>query len=240
MKKTVLILSMMVLSVSTQAQWFSSKTIKGNGNVITKTRNTGDYDQVSVSGFFDVTLVKGQEGEIEVKAESNLMDYIITEVNGDELVIKLKKGTSLKTKKGIYIIVPFKDIDKLSLSGSGDVTNKDVISGDEFKVRLSGSGDIKLDLDVHEVTSKITGSGDIVLIGTTDELETSVTGSGDFVSKDLTAKDVEVSITGSGDVVVYASNEIDARVTGSGDVVFYGNPKIEKTKVIGSGEISAR
>lgn len=240
MKKAVVIFSMLLIGLSTQAQWFNSKTIKGNGDVISKTRNTSDYDAINVSGFFDVTLVKGKEGKIIIKAESNLMDYIITEVNGDELVIKLKKGTSLKTKKGIFITVPFKDIDKISLSGSGDISNKDVISENELEVKLNGSGDIKLDLNVDKVRAKINGSGDITLIGKTDNLATSVTGSGDFMAKDLIANNVEANVIGSGDVTVYASKKIDAKVTGSGDVVFYGNPERENTKIIGSGDITAK
>jgi len=240
MKKAVLILGILTFSLQANAQWFFNKTIKGNGNVITKTRNTNDYDAVKVSGFFDVTLVKGEEGKITIKAESNLMDFIITEVDGDELIIKMKKGTNIQTKKGIYLTVPFKDIDKVALSGSGDISTEDSITGKNLEVKLAGSGDIKLALNVNEVSSKITGSGDITLTGKTNELDTSVTGSGDFHAKNLQANNAEVTVTGSGDVSVYVTDEIDAKVTGSGDIVFYGNPKKENTKVTGSGEITGR
>lgn len=240
MKKALIILSLLLVTTNSNAQWFFGKTIKGNGNVITQTRNTKDYDAIKVSGFFDVILVKGEEGKIIVKAEDNLQKYVITEVDGDELVIKLKKGINLSTKKGIYITVPFEDIEQISLSGSGDVSTKNTISGRELDIKLSGSGDVNLDVDAKEVNSQITGSGDITLNGNTTYLDASVTGSGDFGAKNLKASNVTIRITGSGDANVYASDKIEAKVTGSGDIVFYGNPKIETTKVTGSGDISRR
>ncbi len=240
MKKTVLILSILLSSMQLNAQWFLGKTIKGNGNVITKTRHTNNYDTVNVSGFFDVILVKGDEGKIQIKAESNLMDYIITEVNGDVLTIKLKNSVSINTKKGIYITVPFKDLEEITLSGSGDVVGDDIITGKKLAVKLSGSGDIRLNLDVTKVNSKITGSGDVSLSGKTVALNSSIIGSGDFKAKNLQADIVKVNVTGSGDSVVFANHKIEAKVVGSGDIVFYGNPENENTKVTGSGDITGR
>lgn len=240
MKKTVLILSILFSSIQLNAQWFFNKTIKGNGNVTTNTRHTNDYDTINISGFFDVNLVKGEEGEIQIKAESNLLDYILTEVNGDILTIKLKKGININTKKGIFITVPFKDLEEITLNGSGDVTSDAIISGKDLTVKLSGSGDMKLKLDVTKVSSKITGSGDVTLLGKSDFLNNSIVGSGDFNAKNLQVKHVKATVTGSGDSVVFAKDKIDAKVIGSGDLIFYGNPKIENTKVTGSGDISAR
>jgi len=39
---------------------------------------------------------------------------------------------------------------------------------------------------------------------------------------------------------MYASESISVYITGSGDVVCKGNPKKQKTKVTGSGDISIR
>ena len=239
MKKTILILSLLIISNTINAQWFN-KTIRGDGNVITKTIETDDYQEIAVLGFFDVFLISGQEGNISIKAESNLMDYIIITSKNNQLKIKLKKNISIKTKKGVFITVPFKDLEKISLHGSGDIVSKNYINTNIFETILSGSGDIKLDINADKIMSKITGSGDITIQGKTDELTTNIIGSGDFVSKELKAKTVKVLVTGSGDATVYADNKLEAKVIGSGDIVFYGNPLFEKTTTIGSGDIISK
>ncbi len=239
MKKLALITMALVSLNFANAQW-GGKSIKGNGNMTTVTRSTSDYDAIRCAGWMDFVLVKGEEGAIKIEGEENLLDYIITETEGNTLSIKTKKGVNLKTShnKTITITIPFKDIDKVSLSGSGDVNTKDKIESNNFEVKLAGSGDIVLDIDASSIKAGISGSGDITLNGKTDTLKANVTGSGDFHGFNLQANNTEATVTGSGDVMVVCNNELKARVTGSGDIEYKGNPKREDSKVTGSGSIS--
>ena len=136
------------------------------------------------------------------------------------------------------ITVPFEDISKVTLSGSGDVYSKDPIKATNFKTGVSGSGDVKLMLDAETTEGYVTGSGDLVLSGSSSNFDCSVTGSGDLKAYSLDAKEVSASVTGSGDVQVTATASLKARVTGSGDIMYKGDPKIEDKKVSGSGDIT--
>ena len=239
-KLTILLLALS--SISVQAQWWGNR-VKGNGNYVTVERSVGDYDEVAVAGFFDVELVAGEEGELKVYGEENLLEHIITEVKGDRLKIKTEKGYNLKPSswkkgKGIKITVPIKDIDAVYLSGSGDVYGDVTINSDVFDTSVSGSGDITLKVKASKVEASVAGSGDLRLSGTTDEFDAKVAGSGDIHAFDLSSNYTEVSVAGSGDARVNASEEIKARVAGSGDIRFSGNPKKQDTKTSGSGDIS--
>lgn len=238
--KNGLLIAIALLSFSfSQAQIWGGKKIKGNGNTTTITRSTGDYDKIKCAGWMDFILVKGDEGSIKIEGESNLLDYIITEVDGNRLIIKTENNVSLKPSfnKTIKITIPFRDIDYVSLSGSGDIVSKDKIVANDFTSRVSGSGDIVLEVEANSIDGSVTGSGDLTLNGTTKELKASVTGSGDFHGYNLEAEDVEAKVTGSGDVEVVCNGDLNARVTGSGDIEYKGSPKTEDTKVTGSGSI---
>jgi len=216
-----------------------NKKIVGNSTVTTKTVTTSDYDVINVAGSMDVKLEKGTEGTIVVSTDENLHNYLIIESENGTLTIKIKNQVTLKTKKGIKITVPFKDISKLSLSGSGDVLSKDVINSNSFEVSLSGSGDINLDLDANNIDAKLTGSGDLELSGKTQYFEIKVSGSGNFKGSSLSSQNTQVYISGSGDAKVNATKSLKARVNGSGDIRYSGNPEISDTKVMGSGSIKS-
>lgn len=241
-KTTILIFGLLLTITSVNAQWWGGNKVKGNGNVVTDERKTSDYDQINVAGSLDVELFSGSEGNITVKAEENLLEFIITEVKGDRLVIKVKDGYSLSPsiRNSILITVPFKDIELVSLAGSGDVYTRsnNIIKTSSLKTSLAGSGDIKLEIDAEEVKASVSGSGDVRLMGAATKLSCSVAGSGDIHAFELRAKDVEASVTGSGDIKIYCDGVLTAKVTGSGDIKYKGNPTKEESKTVGSGSVS--
>ncbi|TKD63447.1 head GIN domain-containing protein [Flavobacterium sp. ASW18X] len=239
MKNGILVALTCIFTLSAHAQW--GKRIKGNGNVVTLERSVNDYDGIAISGWFDVKLVSGSEGELTLKGEENLLDYIITEVDNGVLVIKTEKGVNLKPssyKNGIYITVPVEEIDELSLSGSGDITSSTTLKGASLETRVSGSGDVTLDVDVNHLEARLSGSGDMDLSGQASNFEVTISGSGDISAYDLTAKNVEATVSGSADIEITVEKSLNARVSGSGNITYKGNPSKVKSKSSGSGDVS--
>ena len=239
MKKLATLSLVLIFTVSCTAQW--GKRVKGNGNVVTIERSVGDYEGIGVSGWFDVELVDGNEGELTLKGEENLLEHIVTEVKNGKLSIKVEKGYNLRPsswKEGIHITVPVESIDKVALSGSGDIVGKTTLKADDFKTAMSGSGDITLDLDVNSLTASMSGSGDITLSGSTENFDATISGSGDIKAYDLEADNVDATVSGSADIKVTAKKMLKARVSGSGDISYRGNPEKVDTKTSGSGDIS--
>jgi hypothetical protein len=240
MKKSITLILALLLVTATHAQSWGSKGVKGNGNMTTETRTTGDYDAIKCAGSMDFVLVAGDEGKIKIEGEENLLKHVVTEIKNDKLIVKVEKGINLKPSwnKTIKVTIPFKDISAVSLAGSGDLWNEDKISSNNLNVSLAGSGDVTLNVEASSVKGSIAGSGDLTLKGSTNDLEAKVAGSGDFHGFELQANNTEVSIAGSGDAKVVSNKSLKARVAGSGDIQYKGNPDREDTKVSGSGSIS--
>lgn len=236
MKKTIqlIVLSALCFTAIGNAQ----SRIKGNGKIITEKRTTAGYEEINISGFFDVVLVSGTEGAISIEGEENILPHIKVEVEGNVLKISTEKNINIDTKKGIVLTIPFEQISTLALSGSGDIKTKNTIASPNFKVKLSGSGDITLDVKTTNFEVALSGSGDVVLTGNTDNFVSQTSGSGDVDALNLKAKKANVAISGSGDIKVNCTESLYARVSGSGDIEYKGDPQTKDTKVSSSGEIS--
>ena len=215
-----------------------AQRVKGNGKLIDKTREVGAFETLGVSGSFDVFLKKGQEGRIELSVEENLEPYLETEVSGGALKVRWKKGSNVRTTKKTTVTVFFEEISGVALSGSGDIISRDPISTEKMDVAVAGSGDIKLELEVLEVSAAVSGSGDIELNGRTKEFEAAVAGSGDVEAYDLKAGKAELKISGSGTIHASVEKELSARLSGSGNIKYKGSPRIEDIKISGSGNVS--
>jgi len=209
------------------------------GNTIVE-RSTPNYDHIAISGSFDIELVDGHEGQITLEGAGNILDHIITEVKGNKLSVRFKKGYPQRTyrKKQVSITIPVEFINGVSLSGSGKIVGNRILKTDHFEIALSGSGDIALVLEANSVKTSMSGSGDITLSGNTNNLEVSISGSGDIKAYNLIADIVDATVSGSADVEVTANKSINAKVSGSGDIDYRGNPEKIDTKVSGSGDIT--
>lgn len=239
MKKAIVLTLVLAITASCSAQW--GKKIKGNGEKVTIDRSTNDYDAIAVSGWFDVDLVDGKEGQLTLEGESNLLEYITTEVKNGKLIIKTEKNVNLKPSNwnsGIRITVPVESVSSISLSGSGDIVGKTTIKVEKLETAMSGSGDITLDIDTNSVGARMSGSGDITFSGNTANFTASISGSGDIKAFELEADNVEATVSGSADIKVTANKSLTARVSGSGDITYKGNPEKLDTKTSGSGDIS--
>lgn len=241
-KKITLGLLVLLASNSTNAQWWggNGEKIKGNGKVVTVTRTTSNYDGIGIGGSFDVILVKGKEGNITIEGEENIIPYIETEVNGNNLEIKFKKNTNIRTTRKLTVTVTYNDIDKISLGGSGNLSNEGVIKASDLKVSLGGSGNITLAIDSDEVKSSIGGSGNIKLNGTTNELTCSIAGSGSIKAYELTTDILNATIAGSGSISTTVKTKIKAKVVGSGSIYYKGKPQYIDSKTVGSGDVVDR
>lgn len=241
-KKIILTSLIFILTFSLSAQnwWGNSKKIKGNGNVVTVTRTTSDYDGVSAGGSFDVILIKGKEGKISIEGEENIIPYLETEVSGGTLKINYKKNTNIRTTKRFTVTVTFEELESVALGGSGNISSKKLIKSDDFNVSLGGSGNIELEVDSDTVKASIGGSGNIDLKGNTNELTCSIAGSGSIKAYDLQTDEITANVAGSGSIKTSVKNKIEAKLVGSGNIYYRGNPSKINSKSVGSGSIIDR
>ena len=238
MKKQILIIALILTSFTISAQsWWNSKKIKGNGKVITKTRTISSFEKVNIGGSFNVNLVDGNVGTITLKGEENILPYIETEVKNGKLKVQFKENTNIKTTQNLTITIPFKNINAISLGGSGNVIVKKNIKTDNVSFNIGGSGNITANVDSNTVKTSIGGSGNIKLNGETDHLKCSIAGSGNLKAYNLDANSVKASIAGSGNIQTTVNSNIKASIVGSGSVHYKGAPKHIDTNSVGSGDV---
>ena len=125
-------------------------------------------------------LNKGDQTELRVEAQENLLRYINTFLRDGVLYIESEQETELKPTEPIQFVLVTPFLQSISVVGSGDV---EIDAWEESTMALSvaGSGDMFIrNLAAERVDVTIAGSGDIDLSGSTVVQEISIAGSGDY------------------------------------------------------------
>lgn len=234
-KATTVLLTILCITVT-----FAQKRIKGSGKVVTIERTTNDYDGIAVSGFYEVELVDGQEGNLTLRGEDNILDHIETEVKSGTLYIKSIRNKTLIPSRGegVFITIPVDEIDLVRLSGSGDFVGEKTLRTNKLDIQVSGARNIDLTVEAEFVSVQTSGSSNIRLKGNAEELKVRSSGSSNVKAFHLEVDEATFELSGSSDVETTVNESLISRVSGSGNIRYQGNPEKVNTKTSGSGSVS--
>jgi hypothetical protein len=165
------------------------------------------------------------------------MPLIETDVENGKLVISQGNYNLKPTTLDFNITVA--NLKGIAISGSGDVIGKNRFVSDDFFAKISGAGDMALELDVTDLETAISGSGSLNLSGKADRHDAAISGSGKINAFDMQTKNVSLKVSGSGNCKVNATETLHTRISGSGDVAYKGRPRIT-SKISGSGSLESR
>lgn len=226
--------------------------INGNGNVITETRQMFSFNAIESEANFNVYIEQDSIYQVVVQAESNLVPYVQTMVNGNKLIITTNENMQENYPINVYVKTP--TLNSIELSGSGIVQSNTIVT-QNLSVKLSGSGNmngavvtpmsniiltgsgnINYYLDSDNLSSTISGSGAINLIGTSTSSSNLISGSGDLNAFSLLSDNVQATISGSGNVYINAEKQLDVTISGSGNVYYIGDPSLN-VNISGSGSV---
>lgn len=226
-----------------------------------ETRTVDTFTRLSFRVSGKLYLKQGSPQKVELEGPKDVLREIETKVDGDRLIIgkegKWNWGWGDNDKITAYVTV--KDIEAISVSGSGDLLGQGKFITGNLKLNVSGSGSLDIEADANgDVEADISGSGDLTLKGACTNFESDVSGSGkvvlsiavrdvaDFglsgsgkIQAEGSAHAVKTQISGSGRVMAsnLEADKCDIRISGSGDVEINVKTDLDAT-ISGSGSVT--
>jgi len=240
MKKTysplaalLLIAFMFVQQVNVEAQ----RKVRGNGHVVTEEHKVGSFSELFLDGVCNIYIDQGSEEKVVVEADENLHEYIYVDHSGDRLEIDMKSRINIRTRKKLNIYVTVKDINRLRIMGVGNVRTEGTLKLDDLKMKVTGVGNVKLDIEANSLDAEINSVGNITLAGEIDEAEISNRGVGKLDAYDMRLNKLDLNVSGVGKTEVYVEKEIAVRSTGVGNVHVRGDAVITELHSSGVGKV---
>ncbi len=197
MKNThIAIIAIIITGLSAQSCEKMSNQIEGIGTITTNTLQVDDFTKINTVGSDNVYISYGADQEVTVTGHPNIISRIQTDVSNGTWDIELERGSYGRYELTYYITIP--TIERVTNTGSGNVSVTDLIAVDRMKVSLIGSGGFfGFPLEANNCDVDISGSGNCE-ITVNDDLDVVIDGSGSVYYKGF--PQIHEDITGSGRV----------------------------------------
>jgi len=202
-----------------------------------KNIDADDFTAVSFGVAGDLTIEQGSTFKVVLEGDEKLLDEIEVKVRDNRLLIR-KPNWRRAMNKRLTVRITMPEIEGISVSGSGGVSNKGAFNCDELSLKVSGSGHIDIDeLSADILDIGISGSGGVKLEGKgADKADISISGSGGVRAADFRLERVDIGVSGSGGCKLWVEKALVARVSGSGSIYYKGDPNID-ARSSGSGKV---
>ncbi len=226
-----------------------------------ETRTVDTFTKISFRTGGHLYLRQGSPQKVELEGKKETLAKIETEVSGGRLTIghEGKWSWSWHDNDDIKVYITVKDIEAVSVAGSGDLVAETDLTGGNFDLNVSGSGSLKATVQATgNINADVSGSGSIDLTGKCRNFESDISGSGDValnaniteradfgvsgsgkVRASGTSQSVKASLSGSGKVLASGleTDTCDIHISGSGDVEIAVKSALD-ANISGSGSVS--
>lgn len=214
LKLATLALLALVLLFLNACHWVG---LEGNGDVVNKDRAVGDFTKIEADGAFVVNWTAAATPKLSITTDSNLFDYLRTDISGETLHIEWVKP--LRGTHGIKVNVSSPKLTNVVLNGAVRF-NAANLSGPEFYLDATGATRVTLQGNVNALSGEMTGASRLD-------------------AESLVTRAMELNISGAGKAEVNVSDALKVTISGAGKVTYSGDPQVSRD-ISGAGSVRKR
>lgn len=169
--------------------------IEGSGIPETTTIDTGEFDEIQVTGIFEVAVtIKKGPPSVVVTVDDNLVDDLDLRVTGDHLRVGFERG-SYQPQVTPTAVITVAGLNDIEVSGASQLTATG-LTGERLTIKVSG-------------VSNFIGSGNVAAISI------DASGASHVDLSDFTASSADVDASGASSIEIGGADTLSGELSGA-------------------------
>ncbi|MCC8174625.1 MAG: DUF2807 domain-containing protein [Odoribacter sp.] len=237
--KTLKFISLILIALLvTSSTIYGKRKIKGSGVVAKEERSVSSFNKLETSTAINVTLTKGNNIEVIVEADDNIVPYISTKVKREKLIIEIdgpNNGIDVKSPMKVYVTVP--EITEVSAGSASSVKSDDLWVTSRLKLDVSSAAKVELEVSVKELEVEVSSAAHLDLSGKAGNMDCEVSSTGKLNAETLEVNSAKVEASSMGSAKIWVTDNISYEVSSMGSLQVKGSPQVKKSDVSSMGKI---
>lgn len=200
-----------------------------------QTRSLPFFNKISYEGYGSIFLEPSDDPAIKVQSSDNYTsEYVRIEVRNETLYVwydfkTANNGPFNHQRIDVYLYYP--ELSHLELNGKIRVDGIQPISAEDFSITATGNIDLRLPLEVKNLTAKFNGEINAALTGKVDHEEIHFTGCGSLNTLELHARTAQIHADGKAQIYLPYIASMQAMAVGMSEIVYRNNPACRVSKM---------
>jgi len=213
-------------------------SIKGNGDVVEKERNVGEFDEIKVTTGMNVWITQGEETKVVVVADENLHDAILTEVSGKTL--KVYTESRIRWAKEKKVLITINNLEKTSLSAGSNVYSNGLLNFENLDISTSSGSNANFEVNSKNLSVSSSSGSNAKIKGNAYKLVLDASSGANIKAVGLEASFCDAEASSGANVHIRVLKEINARASSGGNVIYYGNPEKMDINTSSGGNVTKK
>ncbi|HMB63630.1 MAG TPA: head GIN domain-containing protein [Eudoraea sp.] len=217
------------------------ETIRVSGKVVQREVNLSGYSGLKVSNAFNVVLNFSEtEEKIIVEANEDIQDRIVVELEGNDLIVRLKRYTNIRGSATLNLYITTRQINHYDISGASDIVLDDGLTAENVRIALSGASRFTGELAADVLDIEFSGASDADIFGQAGVLRANLSGASILRDYDLIVDKLNLDLSGASNAFLTAMEEIDITASGASTLNYKGNAVVTRKDLSGASEINKK
>jgi hypothetical protein len=231
MKNILILLTILIASTSCNLDMLSG--IKGSGNPVSEDRNIdANFENLQVQQGITVFLSQGNNTNLQVEADDNIIDLLKTEVENNTLKIYFEKNVYRAKSRTVYLTVS--NLSSIRTSSGASVKTEETFETYSMDLDASSGSSIKLIVNCDEISSDASSGANISISGNSQIITASASSGSSIYAGDLKSKNATATVSSGASIKVNTSTRLKARASSGGSINYSGDPaEIDKSSSSG-------
>lgn len=232
--------------------------VRGSGNVVTESRTVTDFEQVEVCCGMELRLTQGDDVQLTLEADDNLLPEIETVVRDGTLLVRFRSRLglfNLHLSRPIIVNLQMPTIHGIAISGGGSLETERLeterltlafsggsqgaigdVQAENVDLSTSGGGQVTIDnIDLDTLDLEVSGGGHTTIAnGAITNQRVSLSGGSHYDGAAVEGETATLDLSGGAEARVWVTERLVVQASGGSQVEYTGNPALEQSLSGGS------
>lgn len=217
------------------------KSVKPSDNVTVESRQLSGFSKLDVSDAMEVYITMNQQEDVVIEANENLHEYILSDVVGGTLKLRLKSNVRVKSGATIKIYVSALYMEAMNISGASRVELLNDLITTSLDLDVSGASSLQGGITVDECDFRISGASRVELWGQTNNAKLKLSGASDFRDFTFTVNNyLNIDLSGASKAELTANGTMDIEASGASTFNYKGDALIDALNLSGASSVNKK